>query len=137
MEKKIKVLVVDDSMLFRKVLIDSLSKHNDIEVVGYAVDAFDAKAKIPVLCPDVVTLDVEMPRLNGISFLKQLIPQHPVPVVVVSSLNINVFEALSAGAVDFVRKPDMTKQNTVDIFLKDLAGKIRIASKAIVQQKQH
>ena len=89
MEKKIKVLVVDDSMLFRKVLIDSLSKHNDIEVVGYAVDAFDAKAKIPVLCPDVVTLDVEMPRLNGIAFLKQLIPQHPVPVVVVSSLNID------------------------------------------------
>ena len=64
MEKKIKVLVVDDSMLFRKVLIDSLSKHNDIEVVGYAIDAFDAKAKIPVLRPDVVTLDVEMPRLT-------------------------------------------------------------------------
>ena len=134
MEKKIKVLVVDDSMLFRKVLIDSLSKHNDIEVVGYAIDAFDAKAKIPVLRPDVVTLDVEMPRLNGIAFLKQLIPQHPVPVVVVSSLNINVFEALSAGAVDFVRKPDMTKQTTVDAFLKDLAGKVRIASKAIVHQ---
>ena len=128
--KKIKVLVVDDS----KVLIDSLSKHSDIEVIGFAVDAFDAKEKIPVLCPDVVTLDVEMPRLNGIAFLKQLIPQHPVPVVVVSSLNINVFEALSAGAVDFVRKPDMTKQNTVDAFLKDLAGKVRIASKAIVHQ---
>ena len=107
MEKKIKVLVVDDSMLFRKVLIDSLS------------------------------LDVEMPRLNGIAFLKQLIPQHPVPVVVVSSLNINVFEALSAGAVDFVRKPDMTKQNTVDAFLKDLAGKVRIASKQLyINQNQ-
>lgn len=134
LEKKIRVLVVDDSLLFRKVLIDSLQKNDDIEVVGYAVDAFDAKAKIPKLRPDVVTLDVEMPRLNGIDFLKQLIPQHPVPVVVVSSLNINVFEALSAGAVDFVRKPDISKQNTVDAFFKDLTGKIRIASKAIVHR---
>lgn len=130
--KVIKVLVVDDSMVFRKVLIDNLSQNPSFEVVGYAVDAFDAERKIPSLKPDVITLDVEMPRMNGIEFLKKLLPNHPIPVILVSSLNINVFEALSAGAVDFVRKPDMSRPNSVQIFLSSLNAKVSIASMAKV-----
>lgn len=132
MIKKIRVLVVDDSMLFRKVLVEKLSQYNFIEIIGYAVDAFDAKLKIPTMKPDVVTLDVEMPRLNGIEFLKQMMPIHPVPVVLVSSLNLNVFEALSAGAVDFVRKPDMVQQASISTFISELSSKISIASHAKV-----
>lgn len=130
--RKIRILVVDDSILFRKVLIDNLSKHPRFEVIGYAVDAFDAERKIPRLNPDVITLDVEMPRMNGIEFVKRLLPSHPIPVILVSSLNINVFEALSAGAVDFVRKPDMSHPNSVDLFFSSLKNKIVIASMAKV-----
>lgn len=130
MNEKVRVFVVDDSLLFRKVLIDNLSKNPYIEVVGYAIDAFDAERKIPVLKPDVVTVDVEMPGVNGIDFVKKLLPQYPVPVILVSSLNLNVFEALSAGAVDFVRKPDMSVSNTASTFLNTLISKIFIASRA-------
>lgn len=135
-KKKIRVLVVDDSMLFRKVLVEKLSQFDHIEVIGYAIDAFDAQAKIPRLKPDVVTLDVEMPKMNGIEFVKQLIPRHPVPVVLVSSVNLNVFEALSAGAVDFVRKPDMSYQSSIQTFISELAGKIAIAANAKVRPPQ-
>lgn len=133
MSSKIKVLIVDDSILFRKVLLDHLSSNPRFEVVGYAVDAFDALKKIPQLKPDVVTLDVEMPRLSGLELLKKLLPEYPVPVILVSSLNLDVFNALSAGAVDFVRKPDMSRSNSVQIFLSTLSGKIYIASRATVK----
>lgn len=133
MNEKIRVFVVDDSLLFRKVLIDNLSQNPRIEVVGYAIDAFDAERKIPALKPDVVTVDVEMPRLNGIDFVKKLLPKYPVPVILVSSLNLNVFEALSAGAVDFVRKPDMSASNTATTFLNTLISKIFIASRARIR----
>lgn len=133
MQKKISVLTVDDSSLFRKMIIDYLSTCPDIEVVGYAVNAYDAKHKIPLLKPDVITLDVEMPGMNGIEFLKELLPVHPIPVILVSSLNLSVFDALSAGAVDFVRKPDMTA-NSKDIFFSALYTKIHIASMAHVRQ---
>lgn len=130
---KVKVLVVDDSILFRKILIERLSQYEHIEVVGFATDAFDAQEKIPQLNPHVVTLDVEMPKMNGIEFLKKLIPTNPIPVVLVSSLNISVFDALSAGAVDFVRKPSMQMQNAVDSFISELVTKISIASVARVK----
>ena len=133
MNEKIKVFVVDDSMLFRKVLIDNLSQNPNIEVVGYAIDAFDAERKIPLVKPDVVTVDVEMPRLNGIDFVKKLLPIYPVPVILVSSLNLNVFEALSAGAVDFVRKPDMSMSINTNTFLNTLMSKIFIASRAKIK----
>lgn len=133
MNKKIRVFVVDDSLLFRKVLIDNLSQNPNIEVIGYAIDAFDAERKIPVLKPDVVTVDVEMPRVNGIDFVKKLLPKYPVPVILVSSLNLNVFEALSAGAMDFVRKPDMSASNNSTLFLNTLMSKIFIASRAKVR----
>lgn len=133
MKKKIKVLIVDDSSLFRELLIQDLSAHPDIEVAGYAINAFDAKRKIPILRPDVITLDVEMPGLNGIEFLKQLLPTNPLPVILVSSLNLSVFDALSAGAVDFVRKPDLSAHNSKEIFFSTLAAKIVVASKSKVQ----
>lgn len=132
-QNKIKILVVDDSSLFRQLLIQNLSAQHDFEIVGYAINAFDAKQKIPRLNPDVITLDVEMPGLNGIEFLKQLLPQNPIPVILVSSLNLSVFEALSAGAVDFVRKPDMSASNSKDTFLSTLYTKVRIASKSKVR----
>lgn len=136
MNEKIRVLIVDDSLLFRKVLIDNLSKNPNIEVIGYAVDAFDAERKIPLLKPDVVTVDVEMPRLSGIDFVKKLLPIYTVPVILVSSLNLNVFEALSAGAVDFVRKPDMSSGNSSSTFLNTLISKIFIASRAKIKVPQ-
>ena len=106
----IRVLVVDDSIIFRTKLQLSLSQDKEIEVVGSAINAKDAMGKIEELNPDVVTLDVEMPGMNGIEFLKTLIPQRPIPVVVVSSLPINALDALDAGAVDFVKKPDASQE---------------------------
>ncbi len=132
--KKTKVLIVDDSLLFRETLKKRLSEESNIEVVGLAVDSFDAYEKIKQLKPDVVTLDVEMPKLNGIDFLKKLIPMCPVPVVVVSSLPINALEALQAGAVDFVRKPLIKSPNDFNMFFGELLGKIKIASIAKVRQ---
>lgn len=133
MSNTIKVLVVDDSSLFREMIIHHLSSQPGIEVVGYAINAYDAKRKIPLLRPNVMTLDVEMPGLNGIEFLKQLLPETPIPVVLVSSLNLSVFDALSAGAVDFVRKPDMSQSNSKENFFRSLTTKVRAASLARVR----
>lgn len=130
---KIKVLVVDDSSLFRQMIIQHLSSQPGIEVVGYAINAYDAQRKIPLLKPNVLTLDVEMPGLSGIDFLKQLLPMNPIPVILVSSLNLSVFDALSAGAVDFVRKPDMSLSNSKDAFFASLTQKVKGASMAKVR----
>nr|WP_297279867.1 chemotaxis response regulator protein-glutamate methylesterase [uncultured Butyricicoccus sp.] len=132
-EKKIRVLVVDDSIMARKILIEGLSRDPRLEVVGYAINSMDAARKIPALRPDVLTLDVEMPGQNGLDFLKELIPRNPLPVVLCSSLNLRVFDALSAGAVDFVRKPDMSRPESLDLFQRELALKVRAASRARVR----
>ena len=129
--RKIRVLVVDDSMLARSMIIKGLSAHPKIEVVGYAINALDAKLKLPKLNPDVMTLDVEMPALNGIDFLNQYLPTHPLPVILVSSLNLKVFDALAAGAVDFVRKPD--EQQSTNAFVASLTQKVLIAANAHVR----
>ena len=129
-QKKIRVLVVDDSAVIRAFLIKGLSAHPNIEVVGYAINALDAKTKVLRLKPDVMTLDVEMPGTNGIDFLGQLLPEYPLPVILVSSLNLRVFDALAAGAVDFVRKPD--GEESRDAFLRALAQKVVVASCAKV-----
>ena len=126
--KKIRVLVVDDSMVARSMIIRGLSANPMIEVVGFAINTLDAKNKIPQYKPDVVTMDVEMPGQSGLEFLKQYLPAHPVPVIVVSSLNLKVFDALAVGAVDFVRKPD--DQQSVEAFITALTQKVIIASKA-------
>jgi two-component system chemotaxis response regulator CheB len=125
----IKVLIVDDSLLFREILQKGLNKFSDIEIVGVAVDPFEAKDKIVSLRPDVVTLDVEMPRMDGIKFLRKLLPQYSLPVIVISSLKESVFEAMDAGALDFVPKPSDQDEDT-SVFIRDVAEKIRMASKA-------
>lgn len=128
--KKIRVLITDDSLLFRNVLRSEISKDPQIEVVGLAVDPIDAEKKIKILKPDVITLDVEMPRMNGIDFLKKLMVENPQRVVLVSSLNISVFDALDAGAVDFVKKPDMSRKNELQDFFDEMINKVKIASDA-------
>jgi len=130
--KKIKTLIVDDSILFRTVLSKFVGEDANIEVVGTAGDPYDARDKILELRPDVLTLDIEMPKMNGIDFLKKLIPQYPIPVVVVSSLPINAFEALDAGAVDFVKKPVVKSQEDLKAFSLELREKIKIACNAKV-----
>ncbi len=129
--KKIRVMVVDDSVLARNLIIQGLSAHPRMEVVGYAINTLDAKQKMPRLRPDVVTMDVEMPGQSGIDFLKEYLPTHPVPVILVSSLNLKVFDALNAGAVDFVRKPDV--QESKEVFITNLTQKVLVASMARVR----
>ena len=127
-QKKIRVMVVDDSMLARSLIMNGLSAHPRLEVVGYAINTMDARNKIPQLKPDVVTMDVEMPGQSGPDFLRSYLPTNPIPVILVSSLNLKVFDALAVGAVDFVRKPD-TQQKKED-FIAALAQKVIIASTA-------
>lgn len=130
--KTIKVLIVDDSILFRQMMIQHFLNVPNIEIVGYAINAVDARQKILKLQPDVVTLDVEMPGMSGIDFLKKFLPEHPIPVILVSSLNIRVFDALSYGAVDFIRKPEMAVAHSKSAFFASLQAKIVIASQAHV-----
>lgn len=134
--KTIKVLIVDDSLVFRQMLMRYLLTVPNIQIVGYAINAEDARQKILKLQPDVVTLDVEMPGMSGIDFLKNFLPEHPIPFILVSSLNIRVFDALSYGAVDFIRKPDMTLPQSKDAFFSSLQSKIVIASQAHVKIPQ-
>ncbi len=129
-KRVIRVLIVDDSKLFREFLIGGLSEDPSIEIVGWASDPYMARDKIIELRPDVMTLDVEMPRMDGIEFLKKLMPQHPMPVVVVSSIDTRVFEALHAGAVDYVTKPAGKTPQNMTMMIKELAVKIKIASTA-------
>lgn len=130
----IRVLIVDDSAVVRQILTDGLSKLDDIEVVGSAIDPYMARDKIARLKPDVLTLDVEMPRMDGLTFLSKLMQHHPMPVVVVSSLtpenSENALRALSLGAVEIVSKPG-TQFSTPDV-QKHLAQAIRTASRAKV-----
>lgn len=129
--KKIRVLVVDDSMVARGMITQGLSVHPRIEIVGHAINTLDAKQKISALSPDVVTMDVEMPGQSGIEFLKSYIPTHPIPVILVSSLNLKVFDALAAGAVDFVRKPDSPESRAG--FVTALTQKVLMAATAKVR----
>ncbi|HWX11695.1 MAG TPA: response regulator, partial [Trinickia sp.] len=109
MNKKIRVLVVDDSAVMRQLLTEILNSDPDIEVVGTAPDPFVAREKIKLLNPDVLTLDVEMPRMDGLAFLRNLMRLRPMPVVMCSSLTQKgaavALDALSLGAIDFVAKP--------------------------------
>lgn len=129
---KIRVLVVDDSIVFRETLKRLIDRDIFMEVVGTATDAFDAEKKIDELKPDVITLDNEMPRMNGIEFLKKLIPEKPIPVVVVTSSAVNAFEAVGAGAVDYIKKPMVKSPADMEAFVKELCAKIRIARLARV-----
>jgi two-component system chemotaxis response regulator CheB len=135
---KINVLVVDDSALVRKLLTEILNSDPDIEVVGTAIDPYQAREKIKKLNPDVITLDVEMPRMDGVTFLKNLMRLHPIPVVMVSTLTeagANVtLEALELGAVDFVAKPKVDLSNTIGDYAEEIIQKVKMASEVKVER---
>lgn len=124
---------MDDSVMFRNMLVKGLDSDPNIEVVAQAQDAYEARDAIVKYRPDVMTLDVELPRMSGIEFLRKLMPQYPLPVVMISALSDKVFDALEAGAVDFVNKPDNLNREQLNNFLtQELATKVKIASTAKV-----
>ncbi|MCM1102191.1 MAG: chemotaxis response regulator protein-glutamate methylesterase [Clostridium sp.] len=127
----IRVLVVEDSLVFRELLVQNLSRDPAIQVIATARDPYEARDAIVKYKPDVMTLDVELPRMSGIEFLRKLMPQYPLPVIVISALNDKVFDALSAGAVDFVAKPSVSSRAQLEDFIRnELLVKIKIASTA-------
>lgn len=135
---KIRVLIVDDSAIVRKIFSEELSKYPDIEVIGSAPDPFVARDKIITLKPDVLTLDIEMPRMDGLTFLRKLMKYYPIPTVIVSSLTPAggklTLEAMDIGAVDVIAKPGSSY--SVGNMSWQLVEKIRAAAKARVF-KQH
>ncbi len=126
----IRVLIVDDSVLFRQLLSKGIQTDSKIEVIATAIDPFDARDKILEFEPDVVTCDIEMPKMDGIEFVKRLMPQYPIPVIVVSSVSERVFDAMNAGAVDFVSKPIANSPDSVQRFILELINKIKDASRS-------
>jgi two-component system chemotaxis response regulator CheB len=128
----IRVLIVDDSALIREVLSRTLGRDGDITVVGAAEDPIDAREKIKTLSPDVVTLDIEMPNMNGLAFLDKLMRLHPLPVVMVSTLTTKgaseTLLALELGAVDFVAKPSTDLAGGLEAFGANLREKVRAAA---------
>ena len=135
--RQIRVLVVEDSLVFRELLVRNLNMDPEVTVVATARDPYEARDAIVKYRPDVMTLDVELPRMSGIEFLRKLMPQYPIPVVVISALNDKVFEALNAGAVDFVAKPVVTDRRQLEEFVtKELITKIKIASVAHVERRK-
>jgi two-component system, chemotaxis family, protein-glutamate methylesterase/glutaminase len=133
----IRVLIVDDSRMIRDVLTDILKEQPDIQVVGAAADAFEARDMIRDLKPDVITLDVEMPKMNGLEFLDKLMRARPTPVVMISSATERgsevTFRALELGAVDFVTKPRLGDETPED-YGNVIADKIRAARSARLKQ---
>ncbi len=134
---KIKVLVIDDSSLVRQVLSEMLNNDPGIEVVGVAQDPFIARDKIKQLKPDVLTLDVEMPRMDGVTFLRNLMRLHPMPVVMVSTLTEKgadvTLEALELGAIDFITKPKLDVAKELQYYAEELIEKVKVASIAKVR----
>ncbi len=134
--KRIKVLIVDDSAIVRKIFAEELSRYPDIEVVGAAPDPFVARDKIVSLQPDVITLDIEMPRMDGLTFLKKLMKYYPIPTIIVSSLTPAggkmTLEALDIGAIDVIAKPGGSY--SVTNMSSQLVEKIRAASRATIRK---
>jgi two-component system chemotaxis response regulator CheB len=134
----VKVLIVDDSAIVRKIFTEQLSQAKDIQVVGAAPDPYVARDMIVKMNPDVITLDIEMPRMDGITFLKKIMAHHPLPVIIVSSLtpkgSAMAMEALDSGAVEVLAKPGGSF--TVGEMGAQLADKIRAASHARVMKRQ-
>ena len=135
--RNINVLVVDDSAIVRKILAQELSRESGIQVIGTALDPYVARDKIVKLKPDVVTLDIEMPRMDGVTFLKKLMRYHPLPVIVVSSLTPKggrlALEAMESGAVEVLSKPG--GPYSVGDMRQQLADKIRAAARARISRR--
>ncbi len=138
--KKIRVLVVDDSALIRGVLTELLSQDPEVEVVGTAPDPYIARQRIKELDPDVLTLDVEMPKMDGLTFLEKLMAGHPMPVVMVSSLTQagceTTLKAMELGAVDFATKPTLDIRQGMEDQGQDLIHKVKAAAQATVRSRR-
>ncbi len=120
----IKVLIIDDSPFYRTILKKGIEQKSEIEVVAVANDAFDATAKIIKYRPHVVTCDIEMPKMDGVSLIKKLLPQYPIPIIVVSSIGDKIFDAIKAGAIDYLLKSDFSDPKERDGFFNELNSKI-------------
>jgi two-component system chemotaxis response regulator CheB len=131
----IKVLIVEDSLLFRNLLSRALSLDPQIQIVAEVGDPYQARDAIIKYEPDVMTLDLELPKMSGLEFLQKLMPQYPIPTVVISSLSDKVFDCLNAGAVEFVNKPSGMTMIQLEAFVRqELIGKIKIAAQARVRR---
>lgn len=135
---KIRVLIIDDSLLIRKVLTEILNSSPDIVVVGAAEDPLIAREMIKELNPDVLTLDIEMPRMDGITFLRNLMRLRPMPVVMISALTESNAEvtltALELGAVDFIAKPTIDVESSLNDYAEDIIAKVKVASQANIRR---
>ncbi|MGA8594299.1 MAG: chemotaxis response regulator protein-glutamate methylesterase [Bryobacteraceae bacterium] len=135
--RKIRVLIVDDSAIVRKILTEAISAETDLEVVGTAPDPFIARDKVLALKPDVLTLDIEMPRMDGLTFLKKLMHYHPLPVIVISSLGQSsceaTLQALQSGAVEVLAKP--AGPYSVGDLRMSLAAKVRAAAASRISRE--
>jgi two-component system chemotaxis response regulator CheB len=135
--KPCKVLIVDDSAVVRQLLTEILSADPGIEVIGSAADPLLAREKIKRLNPDVITLDVEMPRMDGLAFLENLMRLHPLPVVMISSLTERgadtTLQALSLGAVDFISKPKLDVATGLQNYADEIVSKVKAAARAKVR----
>lgn len=131
---KVRVLIVDDSHVIRDVLTEILNSSPEIEVVGTAEDPYVARELIKRLNPDVLTLDIEMPRMDGITFLRNLMRLRPMPVVMISALTESNAEvtltALELGAVDFIAKPSGDTEEGMNDYAEEIIAKVVTASKA-------
>src|ERR1700743_2679317 len=137
MTRGLRVLIVDDSALVRRLLTEMLSSDPALEVVGTAGDAYMAREKIKALNPDVLTLDVEMPKMDGVTFLRNLMRLRPMPVLMVSTLTEHgagiTLDALATGAVDYLPKPKIDIAYVLSDYRDELIAKVKAAAKARVR----
>ena len=135
----VRVVVVDDSALVRGVLTEIINRSGDMQVVGQAADPYEAREKIRILDPDVITLDVEMPRMDGLAFLERIMRLRPMPVVMISTLTERgaqtTLRALELGAVDFVAKPTLDVKAGLDDLAREITGKLRAAARARIARR--
>jgi two-component system chemotaxis response regulator CheB len=138
MTTRFKVLIVDDSALMRQLLTQILDSDPELEVIGTAGDPFVAREKIKALDPDVLTLDIEMPRMDGLTFLEKLMRGHPMPVIMISSLTSSgsdtTLRALALGAIDYVSKPKLDVSNGTIERADEILAKVKAAAKAKVRR---
>ena len=130
---KIRLVIIDDSLFFRTFITQKLSRDPSIEIVGSFGDPLEAAGRIGVLRPDVIAIDMEMPKMRGSEFIRTVLPKHPnIKAVVISALSGNVFDAMQAGAIDFVGKPGSRKGFDEEQFVQEITQKIKIAATAHV-----
>jgi two-component system chemotaxis response regulator CheB len=139
MNKKIKVLVIDDSALARQSIVSMLSSDNEIEIIGTAVDPYHAVNIIKNSMPDVITLDVEMPKMDGITFLKKIMSQHPIPVIIISSLTNagteTAIKALESGAVEILNKPKFENEEKWEEYKMTYCDAVKAAATINIKRR--